>query len=155
MYWGTGVRSLAREIPAMPAPRSVLLSILVLGLGCQSMAQQPKSAGQLPDPPSAMAQGQSGEHGASQSDTSIDLLARRSRVFPNLAMNTAPLTARQKFGLFARNSVSVVTIVGAAASAGINQARDTQTGYGQGAEGYFKRFGASMASAALPAASRR
>ena len=107
------------------------------------MAQQPEGAGKLPDAPSTTAQEQSGKHNAS-----IDILARQSRMFANLATNTAPLTAGEKFGLFAWNSVSLFTIVGSAASAGIKQARNTQTGYGQGAEGYFKRFGASMASAA-------
>jgi hypothetical protein len=39
-------------------------------------------------------------------------------------------------------------VIGTAAGAGISQARDTKTGYGQGAEGYFKRWGAGMAFAA-------
>ena len=148
MHWGTAARKLAKEIPALPAACKVLLSTLMLGLVCQScMAQQPESPGKLPDAPSATAQTQSGKKHATPSDASIELVAGRSRVFPNLAMSTEPLTAGQKFGLFARNSVSVFTIVGAAAGAGINQARNTQTGYGQGAEGYFKRFGAAMASA--------
>lgn len=149
MHWGTAVRKLAREISAGPAARTVLLSTLVLGLVCEScMAQQPENAGKLPDAPSATAQAQSGKKNASHSSASFDLLPGRSRVFPNLAMSTEPLTAQQKFGLFASNSVSIFTIVGAAMGAGINQARNTQTGFGQGAEGYFKRFGASMASAA-------
>ena len=136
MHWGTAARKLARETPALPAARKVLLSTLMLGLVCQScMAQQPESAGKLPDAPSATAQAQSGKKNASQSNDSIELLAGRSRVFPNLATNTAPLTAGQKFGLFAQNSVSVFSIVGSAMGAGINQARNTQTGYGQGAEG--------------------
>jgi len=125
MYWGTDVRRLARELPTLPAPQSVLLSILVLGLVYQSCtAQQPESPGKLPDAPSATAQGQSGKHNAS-----IDLLTRQSRMFANLATNTAPLTAGEKFGLFAWNSVSLFTIVGSAAAAGIKQARNTQTGY--------------------------
>ena len=124
----------------------ISFSVLMLGLVCHScIAQQPESAGKLPDAPSATAQQQSGEKHASQSDDSIELLAHRSRVFPNLATNTAPLTATEKFGLFARNSVSEFGIIGSGVGAGIGQARDTKTGYGQGAEGYFKRFGAAMA----------
>lgn len=129
---------------ALPAPRSALFSILVLGLVCQEcIAQQPEGAGRLPDAPSATAQEQSGQHNAS-----IDILTKQSRMFANLATNTRPLSAGEKFELFAWNSVSLFTIFGSAAAAGIKQARNTQTGYGQGAEGYFKRFGASMASAA-------
>jgi len=149
MHWETGVRKLAREIPALPAVRMVLCLFLVLGLVGQScMAQQPESGGKLPDAPSATAHRSSDEKHDSMDSETIELVARRSWVFPNLAMSTEPLTLQRKFGLFAGNSVSIFTIVGAAMGAGINQARNTQTGYGQGAEGYFKRFGASMASAA-------
>ena len=69
-------------------------------------------------------------------------------MFPTLAVNTKPLTPPQKLELAARNSISLYTVVGSGIAAGISQARDTYTGYGQGAEGYFKRFGASMAFAA-------
>jgi len=72
------------------------------------------------------------------------LMAGRSRMFPNIAVNTKPLTREQKFVLAVRSSVSPYAIVGSGISAGISQARDTYTGYGQGAEGYFKRFGATM-----------
>jgi hypothetical protein len=46
------------------------------------------------------------------------------------------------------NSVAPSTILAAAAGAGWNQAFDTPEGYGQGAEGYGKRFGSSMARVA-------
>jgi hypothetical protein len=149
MHWETGVRKLAREIPALPAARMVLCLFLVLWLVSQSCtAQQPESGGQLPDAPSATAHGPSDEKHDSMDSETIELVVRRSRVFPNLAMSTEPMTAGQKFGLFASNSVSIYTVGGAAMGAGINQARNAQAGYGQGAEGYFKRFGASMALAA-------
>ena len=78
-----------------------MLSILVLGLVCQRcIAQQPEGAGKLPDAPSATAQEQSGKHNGS-----IDILAKQSRMFANLATNTAPLTAGEKFELSAWNSI--------------------------------------------------
>ena len=46
------------------------------------------------------------------------------------------------------NSASLSTLVASAFSAGIGQAEDYPHGYGQGAEGYGKRFGASMARTA-------
>ena len=75
----------------------------------------------------------------------VNLLSGKSRVFPNLAVNTKPLTSQEKFLLAVENSVSPFTVIGTAASAGLGQAMDTNSGYGQGAEGYFKRWGASMA----------
>ncbi len=74
------------------------------------------------------------------------ILATPSYFFPDLAHNRAPLDSKGKLKLALLNSVSPGTIFGSAFGAGLGQATNTPGGYGQGAEGYFKRFGASMAT---------
>jgi hypothetical protein len=59
--------------------------------------------------------------------------------------NAVPLNTRQKFHLFWRTQIDPVTIAAAAFTAGYQQADDDFSGYGQGAQGYFKRFGADYA----------
>jgi Carboxypeptidase regulatory-like domain len=59
--------------------------------------------------------------------------------------NAAPLTSRQKFKLAARSVVDPFTFVVVAGSAGVEQWQNHFIGYGQGAEGYAKRFGAGYA----------
>jgi len=59
--------------------------------------------------------------------------------------NAAPLTAKQKFGLAWKSSTDPITIVLVGAVAGAEQATNAFKGYGQGAEGYAKRFGATYA----------
>jgi hypothetical protein len=59
----------------------------------------------------------------------------------------APLTTKLKFQLATKVLIDPVTIIGAAAIAGINQAGDVPN-YGQGAKGYAERFGSSYASGA-------
>jgi len=59
--------------------------------------------------------------------------------------NAAPLTSKQKFDLAWKESVDPVNFVVTGGIAGIQQARDTFSGYGQGAQGYGKRYGASYA----------
>lgn len=59
--------------------------------------------------------------------------------------NAAPMTPKQKFGLALRSSIDPVTFVVAAGTAGVEQWHNTFPGYGTGAEGYFKRFGAAYA----------
>lgn len=84
-------------------------------------------------------------------------------VVPNFyvsyAANPVPLNARQKFQLAWKTMIDPVTFALTGATAGIQQAQNDFSGYGQGAAGYFKRFGASYAdnatstfigSAALP-----
>lgn len=61
------------------------------------------------------------------------------------ARNAPPLTPRQKFGLFAKGTLDPFPTVAYALQAGVSQASDTHSGYGQGAEGYAKRFGAALA----------
>ncbi len=57
----------------------------------------------------------------------------------------APLSTKQKFQLAWKSTIDPFTFVGAAALAGIEQGTDDFSGYGQGMEGYAKRFGAAYA----------
>jgi hypothetical protein len=56
-----------------------------------------------------------------------------------------PLSRKQKLDLAFHTAVDPVSFVLAAFDAGLSQAEDDFTGYGQGAQGYAKRFGASYA----------
>jgi len=78
----------------------------------------------------------------------VQLLERKSMVFPDLAVDTASLSTGQKFKLAANNSVSLSTITASALGSAGNQALNEPEGYGQGMSGYGKRFGSSMARAA-------
>lgn len=55
-----------------------------------------------------------------------------------------PLTSGQKFKL-ASQYLNLYTVFFVAAEAGVNQARNSPSDYGQGAEGYGKRYGAGFA----------
>ena len=70
-------------------------------------------------------------------------------VFPHYFVtyepNPAPLTAAQKFQLGWKTFFDPVPILASGISAGIQQARNSFPGYGQGLEGYGKRFGAQYA----------
>jgi hypothetical protein len=57
--------------------------------------------------------------------------------------NAVPLTAKQKFGLAWKSSTDPITFLGVGAIAGINQAANSWSGYGQGMQGYAKRYGAT------------
>jgi hypothetical protein len=67
-------------------------------------------------------------------------------VFPNFytsfLWDAAPLKPKQKFRLAIRSATDPVTFFTTGFLAGIQQARDTYPDYGQGAEGYAKRYGA-------------
>ena len=56
-----------------------------------------------------------------------------------------PLTPKQKFALMWKSSTDPFIFTLDGIVAGIGQAKDSNPGYGQGAQGYFKRFGASYA----------
>jgi Carboxypeptidase regulatory-like domain len=74
-------------------------------------------------------------------------------VIPNFYVtyiwNAASLTAGQKFRLATRASIDPVTIGISAAIAGVEQADDYFDEYGQGAQGYAKRFGAAYGDAVI------
>jgi hypothetical protein len=70
-------------------------------------------------------------------------------IFPNFfttyVPDPAPLGAKQKFSLSWKSVTDPISIVGVGFLAGLYQAGDELNGYGQGAEGYGKRFGALYA----------
>ena len=77
----------------------------------------------------------------------------KQRVFgivPNFYVSyvreVAPLTSKQKFHLALKATTDPVSIASVSIIAGVNQAADRYSGYGQGAQGYAKRYGASYAN---------
>jgi hypothetical protein len=70
-------------------------------------------------------------------------------VIPNFYVsyvpNAAPLASKQKFQLAWRTTMDPVNFAITGAIAGVQQATNTFSGYGQGAQGYGKRYGASYA----------
>jgi hypothetical protein len=72
--------------------------------------------------------------------------ARTGHYKPGAVLCT--LVLEDKFMLFVGDVTDPVTFLGAAFNAGIGQAEDTDPSYGQGIEGYGKRFGANMADQA-------
>lgn len=65
--------------------------------------------------------------------------------YTSYVWNAAPLDRKQKFSLAARDTFDPVSFIGVTLGAGMEQARNTFPGYGQGAEGYAKRWGALFA----------
>lgn len=70
-------------------------------------------------------------------------------VIPNFYVSyipdAAPLTSKQKFGLAWKSSIDPVTFLIVGGIAGVEQWQNDLSGYGQGAQGYAKRFGANYA----------
>jgi hypothetical protein len=74
-------------------------------------------------------------------------------VIPNFYVtyvpDAAPLAPKQKFGLAFRAMIDPVTFGLTGAVAGIQQAQNDFSGYGQGGQGYAKRYGAAYADDAI------
>jgi hypothetical protein len=87
------------------------------------------------------------QHDIAQAQLKQEEQQRVFGIIPNFfvvyAPNAPPLSTRQKYHLALRDSVDPVTFLGAAFFAGIEQEDGDFKGYGQGASGYAKRFGAA------------
>lgn len=137
-------------------------------------AAPPDSTGQSPSPPNQQPQGQPPESpppyqqpngeakpaqvpdAPSQKKSQKELEAEKQeqsyRVMGIVPMfsttsrhNPTPLTSKEKFHLFVRSAFDPVNFVIIGAQAGISQAQNSFDSYGQGAEGYAKRYGAAFA----------
>ena len=78
---------------------------------------------------------------------------RIAGVYPNFFVtynwHAAPLSKKQKFELAWRTTIDPVNFAFVGALAGIAQAQNDFVGYGQGAQGYGKRYGAEYADFAI------
>jgi hypothetical protein len=119
-------------------------------LALVSMAQQaPPAAQQVPQPkPEAPNPGQ----GKTEEEKQIERKEQSQRllgVVPQFSVtsrhNAPPLTPDEKFHLFAKAALDPATLGIVGLQAGISQGENEFPGYGQGAAGYGKRYGASLA----------
>ena len=136
----------------MPRTQLILAGALALLMGQTATAQQKAELAALPDTPAPKQDAgpavKKDKQDRSVFHESLGLITRRSFVYPELARTPGPLRPVQKFELFLDKSVSPPQILGSATFAAISQAWNSLPGYGQGADGYGKRFGSSMASGA-------
>ena len=123
-----------------------LIAVWLISAASAAAQQEPK-AQNLPDAPTAKQDSAPQKHG-NPFNTSVGIISRPSIFFPNIASTPGPLSTREKFELFADESVAPSRFLSSAAGAGIGQAINSLPGYGQGMGGYGKRFGSSMATAA-------
>ena len=124
--------------------------------GASAAAKQPRS-----DPPvadSGVKSGATDKNGQdvakkNQEQTTGVSNDRLFWTLPNfLTVNSThvpPLTAGQKFKVVARGTFDPVEYAYIAFLAGISQAEDSEPGYGQGAAGYGKRYGAAFTDNAI------
>jgi len=128
-------------------PSALRLIALSVAVAATAAAQEEPKTRDLPDAPAAKQDSTPQKH-QNPYNTTIEVLGRRSIFFPNIATSVGPLSSKQKFELFADESVAPSRFLSSAFGAGIGQAQNSLEGYGQELGGYGKRFGSSMATAA-------
>lgn len=136
-------------------------SRLVLGLAFASLLSFLSAAQQTPPTPSTPAsQSQPQDKDKNKNNSDIKRQEQtgtsNDRLFyalPNFltveTQNVPPLTVGQKFKVVTRGSFDYIQIPWYGFLAGVSQAEDSEPGYGQGAAGYGKRFGAYFADGTI------
>jgi hypothetical protein len=122
---------------------------LVLAAACHTArAQLLSSAANLPDAPTPKQDPATPPEHKQESHfrATIGVLGARSVFFPELAHDKGPLTSTRKLELAVDETIAPSRSLGSAFTAAIGQARNSLPGYGQGWNGYGKRFGSSVAS---------
>ncbi len=93
------------------------------------------------------------QHEVAAAEVAAEEKQRVFGVIPNFYVvyspHPAPLSARQKFHLAWRSTLDPFSFLACGIAAGIEQDSDDYSGYGQGAEGYAKRYAASFTDGAV------
>jgi hypothetical protein len=144
----TAVFSLAQDSQTPPASSSPT-----------SSTQQTQSTTQTPpattNPPADQSQNTQNKNQDTQAkDANAKSSDRLFFALPNFltvenSANVPPLTAGGKFKLVGRSAFDPVQFVWYSALAGISQASNSEPGFGQGAQGYGKRYGAYFADGTI------
>ena len=121
----------------------ILTAFQPLAWGQEQALDLAATSTQVQEKPSAQAEGQSPPESKSKKESE-----RIFGVVPAFsitdAKNLPPLKSKDKFNLFVRGTLDPFPFVVYGIQAGIEQANDTHSGYGQGAAGYARRFGAAL-----------
>ena len=121
-------------------------SLLLLLAVCTQSVHAQRVTADLPDAPLPNQQSNTTQQKpGNRFGSTVGVIGRRSLFFPELAVREKPLSATEKFKLAIDQSIAPSRFFVSAAVAGIEQADNSWPGYGQGGEGYGKRFGAVLA----------
>ncbi len=141
----------------MIRPRGIRSSILtvsaiVILLTCYAIGQTTSNTVQTTPKPTPENESPESQHEKAERELKQQEQQRILGVIPNFntsnVQNAAPLTPSQKFHLAFRSAIDPFQFVAAGLDAGYSQSVDDFPGYGQGAQGYGKRFGAAYADQA-------
>jgi hypothetical protein len=131
----------AQQLPDAPQPQ--------LAMAAGQSPGEDQSTQQAPATSPAPQSSSSSQTGAAQSDAQ-----KSQRVMGVMATfnttsnrNAAPLSSGQKFKLFFKSSTDPWPFLLAGVVSGIGQADDSYSEWGQGAQGYAKRYGAAYSDA--------
>jgi hypothetical protein len=92
-------------------------------------------------------------HELAQAEMKLEEHQRLAGFLPNFFVtydwHAAPLSSKQKYELAWRTTIDPATLIVNGAVAGVEQAQNNFSGYGLGAQGYGKRYGAAAADTAI------
>src|SRR5207247_6088129 len=125
-----------------PASSAVRLMALLVSIAATAAAQQEPKPQDLPDAPVAK-QESAPQKRQNRVQTTIEVLERRSIFFPDITTSAGRLSVKQKFELFADESIATSCLLSSAVGGGIGQVVNSLEGYGQGMVGLGKRLGSS------------
>lgn len=156
----------SRYVLSLPAIFAFASVLQIYCVAQQSAPTTSDSSAQTQQPPPTVKAGESsspqqpadkGKKDAKTTSQSAGPGTSNDRLFftlPNFltlenAGQVPPLTSKQKFAVVTRGSFDYVQYPWYAFLSGISQAQDSEPGYGQGWEGYGKRFGAALADGTI------
>lgn len=133
--------------------RASIFFVLLLSLFLSSVSRGQESAGTQPEGMQSVSRGQAAavaqQAPPAESQKLEEEHPRLFLIVPTYTVTSSksasPLTARGKWRLFLKDETDPFTFGWVAFEAGLAQANDDSSGYGQGAAGYGKRFGAGLA----------
>lgn len=131
---------------------SFFLLAALLSPAMFAQAANPTSGSQTSGAPTATTSAQSQPSSQSDREKQLQRQEQSQRILgvvPQFGLTSRkdapPLTSNQKFHLFVKSAFDPFQYAAAGLQAGLGQATNEFPGYGQGAEGYGKRYGASIA----------
>jgi hypothetical protein len=134
------------------APVAVAKDAQKKGLATEERREAPLAQDEQPSQPTPSPKPEVPSRKKSEEERALERKEQSQRmlgVLPQFGVTSRhdapPLSPRDKFHLFAKSAFDPVTIGVVGFQAGLSQAQDEFPAYGQGAAGYGKRFGASLA----------